>query len=379
MTIEKMSNLKYDALDLIIVEALGKFGPRNIYKIAKYLGLPESTIRYRINVLRSMKLLYLLTNIYHTNIGLKKSVVFLEVNPRYSAYIYDFLACNDYWLFIQRTHSYSEGCWALYTVPVEHTNKLKDFLHEIKSLDVAWNYKVYWSTCFHRVNTTTTWFDLSNEKWDFRWEELLSDIEEAGTDLPFTLKDPSDFPILCDETDLFILKEMEKDATVSFAEIAKKLGTTTQNVCYHYKQHIIKNSLIEDFQIFFMRFDPKVSITPVFIIEFPKYEYLAKTANALRDKPFVEILGKILSKNILLLIAYLPIYEFFNMLNTFNKLAELGYIRRYKYYLRYLAEKGMRETIPYKNFKDGRWIYNHDLYVSRLHEKFKEISEKVKR
>ena len=375
---EKMSNLKYDALDLMIVEALGKFGPRNVYRIAKYLDLPESTIRYRINVLRSMKLLYLHTNIYHTNIGLKKGVVFLEADPRYSAYIYDFLACNDYWLLIRRTHSYSEGCWALYTIPVNHTDKLRDFFDEIKSLGLVWSYKLYWSTCFHRVNTTTTWFDLSNEKWDFRWEKLLSDVERAGTDLPFTLKDPKDFPILCDEIDLFILKELEKDATISFAEIAKKLGVTTQNVCYHYKQHIIKNSLIEDFQIGFIKFDPKVSVTPIFIIEFPKYEYLAKMANALCDKPFVEILGKILNKNMLLLIAYLPIYEFFNMLNTFNRMAELGYIKRYKYYLRSFMEKGIRQTIPYRNFKDGTWVYDHELYISRLHEAFKDVSKKLR-
>ncbi len=116
---------------------------------------------------------------------------------------------------------------------------------------------------------------------------------------------------------------------------------------------------------------------PILIINFPNYEYLAKTANALRNKPFVEVLGKILNKNALLVIAYLPIYEFFNMLNSLNQLSELGYIEKYKYYLQAFTEKGQRATIPYQNFRDGEWIYKHDEYIMRLYEKLKEVNKKI--
>lgn len=106
-----------------------------------------------------------------------------------------------------------------------------------------------------------------------------------------------------------------------------------------YKQHIIKNNLIEDFQVWFTKFDLNISVTPMFIFEFYKYEYLAKFANAIRNKPFVEFLERFLIKRLLYLIAYLPINEFFNMLEILNIMAEMGIISRYHFYLRSLTER----------------------------------------
>jgi DNA-binding Lrp family transcriptional regulator len=377
MKVERLGNLKYDYLDLAIVESLGKLGPRNIYKISQHMAVPESTIRYRISKLRSQKLLYLHTNVYHTHIGLKKGVVFIESNPIYARHIYEFLACNQYWIHMKKTHGSTEGCWCLYTIPHQYTNELKIFLDNMKDLDIISNYELYWSTCFHWVNPSTNWFDLKDSIWRFNWDGLLRDFDDAGTSLPLTLKDPDGFPILCDETDLFILKELEKDATIPLKDIADKMGTSTQNLFYHYKHHIMKNYLIEDFQVAFVRFDPKMSVMPIFLIDFARSDYLAKMANALRDKPFVDILGKILSRNILLMIAYLPINEFFNMLDTFNKLAEVGIVRRYRYYLQSFMEKGRRDVIPYQLFKEKRWIYDHEKYLARLHEKLKEVNKKI--
>ena len=377
MTTVTLGKLKYDALDLIIVEALGKYGPRNIYKISKYLDIPESTIRHRIGMLQKKKLLALRTNVYHTNIGLKKGIVRVETNPAFANYINDFLMANDYWIFVKNIHGNKEGGYSVYTIPIEHTNKLIDFMEELKDLGVIWNYRLMWSTCFHRVNPTTSWYDLKNERWDFKWNQLIKDIELANTDLPITLKDPPCFPILADEIDLFILKELEKDATISLSDIAKMLNTSVQNVHYHYKAHIIKNFLIEDFSIYFMRFDPYKSVTPVFFIEFPNYKYLAKVANAFRDKPFAEVLGKILESNKLMVSAYLPIEEFFKMLETLNTMAELGFIRDYEYYLMSQVEKGKRQTINYEKFINGKWLYEHDLYIQRIHDRYERIARKI--
>ena len=64
---------------------------------------------------------------------------------------------------------------------------------------------------------------------------------EAG-ELPYTLKNPESFTLKADKTDLLILKEMEKDATITLAEIARKLGTTLQNIRYHYDRHTLSQT-----------------------------------------------------------------------------------------------------------------------------------------
>ena len=381
MSVKKLSILKqlepqYTASDLIIVEALGKYGPRNIYKIARSLGIPESTVRYRIAVMKKKRLLKLYTNIYHTNLGLKKSVVFAEINPKYHYNIQEFFSIIDYWVYMKRIYGVGDGFHTLYISPVEHVDKVKVFLEEMKKLNIIYSFKIIYSTCFHRVNPTTTWYDLKDNVWRFRWEELEDDIEEAGTELPFTLKDPPGYPLLADWHDIMILKELEKDATITYNEIADNIGTTAQNIYYHYKKHIIPRKLIEDFQIGFRKFDPRYSYMVFMEIEFLKYRYLAKTANAFRDKPFAEVMGKVINENKLYMILNLPSDQLPNFFRELNNLVELGYVKDYEYRMSHLQEWARRETVSYKNFMSGRWIYNHVKYMNELYELYDKVKKK---
>jgi DNA-binding Lrp family transcriptional regulator len=168
------------------------------------------------------------------------------------------------------------------------------------------------------------------------------------------------------------LKELEKNPVVSFKEIAKKAGTTPQNIYYHYHQHIISNKLIEDFQVYLRKFELTYSVLPYFVIDFVDHKAFAKTTNVFRNKPFVEVLGKILDSNTLFVSANLPLHEFVNMLNTLNEMIGLGYVKEYRYYISYPFEKGRRQTIPYKNFKDGAWMYYHDDYMTELEDLYKK-------
>jgi DNA-binding Lrp family transcriptional regulator len=363
----------FDSLDLIIVEALGKYGPRNILKIANQLGISESTIRYRVNNMIKRGLLRLYTNVYHTFIGLKKVLVLADVNKKYINLIEDFMAVNDFWAYTSKIHGCKEGVLALYILPVRYVKKLIDYIDKLINYNLINSYEIFYSTCFHRVNPNMTWFDLKRNEWVFKWKTIINEVKNSPITLPYTLRDPDDFPILGDEMDIFILKELERNAIVSFREIAKKAGTTPQNVYYHYHQHIIPNRLIEDFQVYLRKFDLNCSVLPYFIIDFVDYNSFAKAANVLRNKPFVEVLGKILGKNTLFVSANLPLSEFVNMLNTLNEMIEMGYIKEYKYYISYPFERGRRQTIPYKNFKDGSWLYYHDEYMRELDELYKRI------
>ena len=375
LSILKYKKPAYTASDLIIVEALGKLGPRNIYKIAKYLGIPESTIRYKIDSLKKRKLLKLYTNVYHTNLGLKKSVVFAEINPLYNRNIHEFFSIIDYWVYMKRTHGTKDDFYTLYISPVEHIDKVKIFLDEMKKLDIIYDYKTIYSTCFHRVNPTTTWYDLNNNKWNFKWNKLEQDIENASTELPFTLKDPPGYPLLADWYDIMILKEMEKDPTITYTKLAEHIGTAPQNIYYHYKKHIIPKKLIEDFQIGFRKFDAEYSYVIFLILEFSDYTYFAKTANALRNKPFAEVLGKVIDENKLFSVVNIPADQFPNLFEELNDLVEKGYVKNYEYRISHYMEEGKRQTISYKNFIDKRWIYPHESYMQELYELHDKIEK----
>ncbi len=364
---------KIDYKDLLIIEGLSKYSPRNILRISREIGIPESTIRYRIKMLRKKGILGLFTNVYHTNIGLKKHVVFTKYNPVYKDYIYDLI--NAYSpINMLRVYGSSPTSYSVHIIPPDLSKNLTKYMDELVKLDIIEDYKILHSTCFHNINPTTDWFDIISQTWIFGWDTIIEDIQNEAVELPPTLKDPIGFPILADELDIHILRMLEIDPTITYTQLSKKLGTTIQNIKYHYEEHIVKKFLIEDYDIEIYRFEPDKSMNVIAIMTFTSMETLARTANAFKRRAFSEILGKILNRPMLLGIFYLPNHELWNLINTFNEMVKVGILRRYELYLSPLAESGKAYTIPYQYFRGDHWEFpSLDYYLDRLYSKLDEI------
>jgi len=360
---------KLDLLDARIIEGLGQYGPRNMTYLAKRLNAPRGTVVSRMRRMSSFFYLRMLANVYHTNIGLKKAVVCAKAAPGKEELLFNCMRVNGFYIYLSRFYGAFEGCLGIYVIPKEQLTKFKQFIQEIKELRVAEKIQLFWSTCFHTVNKTSNWFDRASENWTFAWDEWVKEISTQKTNLPYTLVDPEDFPMRADETDLFILKELEKDATIDLIDIAKKLGTTLQNVRHHYEKHVLKRGLIEVFQIFVMPFDQTTSDLFFFIFKFKNQERLAKFAGSLLDKPFVLSIGKILGESAIITQVHLPRAEFRNFVERLSKLAMEGYLQSYEYVIQDLRQgKWSRQTIPYEHFKDGFWVYDHKKHIQSLRD-----------
>jgi DNA-binding Lrp family transcriptional regulator len=365
-----------DPLDVRILEGLAERGPRNIMKLARELKIPRGTIITRINRMSSSFYMTLVTTVYHTNLGLKKAVVFAKAVAGQEDLLFECLKVNKFYIYLSRCFGLFEGCVAVYIIPVEHTAEFEDFLSEVEKLGITQNIKLFWSTCFQTVNRTRKWFDDDKETWVFPWETWLDEVSSSGSELPYTLRDPKTFPLKADETDLFIIAELEKDATVSLASIARKLRTTLQNVRYHYEMHVIRHGTIETYQIAIFTFDRATSDMLFFVFKFSSSKKMGKFARSLLDKPFVIILGKILNENALISQLYLPRYEFRSFVDALSKLVRMNLLENYEYVQQDLRSgKWSRETIPYQLFKNGAWIYDHSQHLQALHDQVQRIKQ----
>lgn len=356
-----------DSLDMKIVEALGIYGPRNIKLIAKRLGIHHETVRFRMNRMPSLFRLGIHASVYHTNLGLKKAVVLAEATPGNEDLLFRCLKVNSFYVYLTRCYGMFEGCLAIYTIPVDHYAEIFKFVDEIQKLGVAKNFEILLSTCFHTVNETAKWFDWDSDKWTFRWDQWLKEVPLEQTTLPYTLVDPKTFLNKADQLDLLILQELEVDARISLRKIAKIWKTSPQRIRYHYQRHIIGRDLIEKYQITIRPFDKVGSIMLWFIFKFGSAEKMAKFASSLLDKPFVTGLGKILNENALVTHIYLPMSEFRNFVETLSQLSRDGWLQSYRYVIQDRRKgKWSRETIPFEDYKDGRWIYDHNKHVKDL-------------
>jgi len=358
---------KLDYRDLKILEGIGIRGPRNISEVARELGMSIEMVRRRIKRMRSHRLLWLHASIYHTNLGLKKAVVIAETTPGYEKLLSNCLKANDFWIYTTRCYGKFEGYLGIYTIPKDHCNDFEEFVNKLKELGIAKNSHLFWSTCFQGVNLTTKWFDSRSQEWIFPWEKWIGEIPTKQTKLPSTLQDPEDFPIQGDYVDIFILKEMEKDASINFSEIAKMLGLTLQDVRYHYNEHVVKQKLLEGFKVETFPFGESISDLYFFFFEFSDMEKLAKFALSLMDKSFVFLLGKILGRLGMVSQLYIPRVEFKNFKDCLSTLIRRGFLKSYDYVIQHHGEWS-RQTISYEFFKNETWLYNHEKHIRTVEE-----------
>jgi DNA-binding Lrp family transcriptional regulator len=356
---------KLDILDLRILEGLGVHGSRNVTDVARKLGIPTETMRKRLKRMPSRIFLRFYVNIYHTNLGLKKALVFAEAIPGYEDLLFSCLKANDFWMYVSRCYGMNEGCHGLYIIPKDHWSDFERFAYQLEKLGVARNVQIFWSTCFQSVHSRTNWFDEQSKNWAFQWDKWIEEIPNKDTKLPYTLIDPEDWPVRVDEIDVFILKEMEKNPRISLSDLAKMLGVSQQLVEYHYRKHVLERGLIESFDVFSFHFDTAISDMFVFIFKFDSMERLARFAKSLLDKPFVGGLGKILGENMMVADVYLPRLEFRNFIDALAKLIRNGLLQSYNYVILDLR-KVQRQTISYEYFKDGSWIYDHNKHIQNL-------------
>jgi len=364
---------KLDFTDLRILEGLGDYGPRNFTDVARKLGMHGETLRKRLERLQSRFFLRTHVNVYHTFLGLKKAVVFAESVPGYEDLLLESLKQNDFWIFVSRCYGTFDGCIGIFTIPKDHCDEFEKFLEEMKQLGITKNVQIFWSTCFHYVHSRCNWYDPQSKTWKFKWDEWTEEIKNERTKLPYTLVDPKEFPIRGDKLDVLMLKELEKDATISFVDLAKILKISPQLARYHYQKHIIGRGLMESFEISAFHFDRTPSDVFFFIFRFDNPEKLAKFASSLLDKSFVRGLGKILGENALFGYLYLPRSEFRTFLNTLSKLVRDGFLESYRYVIQDM-ESSSRQTISYEYFKNKSWIYDHKRHIENLRKLVKNAN-----
>jgi DNA-binding Lrp family transcriptional regulator len=356
--------------DVKILEALCKYSPRNLSKVAKAVGISRHALEFRLRRMKSNPEIFLRihTSVYHTNIGLKKAVVFLEAEPGMEHLLFECLKSNEFWLYICRTFGMGEGCIAIYAIPADHYNEFEEFIYKLKRLRVASKIQIYWSTCFQGGRISSTWFDSQTDNWVFNWEDWIKEVQTQDTDLPYTLIEPKSYQICADEIDVQLLMWMELDATKSINEIAEKLGISRQRALYHYKNHLLKRNLIEGYEVFIMRYGNNPFVMAYFLLSFHDYERFAKFTKSCLDKFFVLTMGKVLGQNMLIMEIFLPFSEFRNFIDTLSTMAQMKLIKSYKYAIQDLRMR-CRQTFSGEFFKNNTWIYDHKKHIETLQQK----------
>jgi DNA-binding Lrp family transcriptional regulator len=353
-----------------MLQALWEIGPRNLSRVARQLGIHRKTLESRMKKMKSDPQFFLRmhTSVYHTNIGLKKAVVFLEAKPGKEKLLFDCLSINKYWLYVCRSYGRGEGCTAVYAIPAKSCQEFENFIRALEELEIVKKANIYWSTCFQGGRITQRWYDNNVEKWTFRWNDWIEEVQTQQVDLPYTLKEAESYENRADEIDIKMLEKLEEDASRSLTEVARTLGISRQLARFHYREHLVGRNLVEGYEVFVMRYGTSPSVMVYFIITFHNYETFAKFTRSLLDKFFVLTMGKNFGENRLIVEIFLPFEEFRKFIEALSMMTNMSLVKDYTYAIQDLNIR-CRQTISPPLFKRGEWLYNHEDLMKELHQR----------
>lgn len=356
-----------DPINAKILAGLGKFGPRNTSFLARSVKLPATTVAFRIKKLTKKGYLQVRTIPDYSKLGLMKSVLIADTTGGLEGKLMEAVENIGYWTYITRCYGKFNGIYALFAFPAEHKDKLEVYLKEAVRCKAMSHYVFFWITDLCHVPPNFDWFDFRSKAWKFPWRQWINDVLKASEKLSERLVGPELYRILVDETDLFLSKELQKDAFVEFTKIADTLGMSPQGVRYRYYKHIMKHGLIADYEIAIFPYPLLVSDMCSFIVHFKNEEALAKFSNTLSNKPFIKNYGKIIGRNSLLMHSYTPKTEFPNLINALNSLVKRNLITDF-FYVNLDIPSFKRQTVSYEFFGDKAWTFNYKEKLKRLAE-----------
>jgi DNA-binding Lrp family transcriptional regulator len=346
-----------DPVNAKIIEALGKDDPRNLLALAKKIGLPPTTVTFRVKKLVEKGFLNIKAKTNSHKLGLMKAVLIAHTNHGHIETLLKAIENTGYWTYTARCYGKFNGVYAVFSFPFEHRAALEEYLERAKQLGALSNYELFWTTNIFEVAPSFDRFDFKRKAWNFAWQEWLHKILSSSTKLPEHLRDPESYEVNADYTDLLILKELEKDGLRDFTELSKVAKITPQAIRHRFHQHILKRNLITEFELATLPYPLQVSDLCAFVLNFTNEPTMAKFANSLIDKPFVMSRAKIIGKNSLVVHFYVPKVEFSNLIESLNLLAMKDVIEDFHYVSLDVASF-KRQTVSYEFFHNGKWTYN---------------------
>ncbi|MDH5482929.1 MAG: winged helix-turn-helix transcriptional regulator [Candidatus Bathyarchaeota archaeon] len=356
-----------DRTNAAILEGLAEHGPRNLSVLAKSLGLPITTVRFRLNKMVKDGLLLINANLNMPKLGLIKGFLAAEAHIGHHEKLLKAILNTDYWTYIIRCYGKMDGYCAYFAFPFTHKTELQKYWEKAAQMKIFPNHRFLWVTNSEVNPPIFSWYDFERKEWRFRWKKWIDEILKCSDGLPQALKDPKDYSVMADKTDLLILKELEKNGAAGLKELTKVVNITPQSIGNRYKKHIIQRNLIINYNIDVYPYPPQLSDLYTFIIDFKNGKALVKFVNASNKKPFMVSSSKVLNENSLIANMYILKTEFPNLIESLNRLYSKGLIKDL-FYVTLDPTSYRRQTISYEYFKNGKWTYN-------LEEKIKQLKD----
>lgn len=366
-----------DKDNIRIISALNEHGPRNLQLIARELKIPYPTLYSRVARLEEENVLHIWCNPNYSRIGLSRGMVLADPLPGKELVVREALRIPNYWIRLMRCMGECNGYYSLHAVPTLHVREFEEYIEQFVPLGLASSSRVYWLEDQHTFIPNFEYYDLDSRMWKFpwaTWANLLARVSDDSTIKERSLSDPR--AVSFDSRDLYVVKELYKDATVKLAEIARSFGITLPAAKYRFES-VMKKGLVQEYVFDILPYAPEMSELYEVRLDFKNENALKSSSRKLARLPFVLSFSKFRALTSLAVRIYLPRGEMNNLITMLSLLVREGILTNFTYlWLESLTLKS--QTFSFEKYREGTgWDYDNSEYNNALQNLLSSVSESV--
>jgi DNA-binding Lrp family transcriptional regulator len=341
-----------DEVGVKLVQALMSDGPRNVMGAARKLGLPQSTIYYRMKMLEEKCHLQFEPILTWSKLGLKRISTTVYPNVRGEKVAMSKLKSIKFVDKFYRLLTPNLGYLLVWQIPERNVGQLRRFLGEMQQDGLIKDFTFSVLGEMQYCGPSLEWYDLSAKVWVFKWSDVRKRLTESP---PIEVEDPSDYTNLCDSLDTFIIEQMQMNSRMPFSDVAKAAKVSVPTVKYRYEK-LERAKVLRGHYAHILAFPPEASRLIELKVEFPSSRELGTFAAGLKELPFVVAYQKEVGLENLIARLYLPSSEMASLLDLLTDLAKEDLLTNFS-----CVEIDTRTaelyTIPTELFQDGHWKF----------------------
>jgi len=354
-----------DAQNIKILSGMWKFGPRNLLEVSRQTRVPFTSVYNRIRKLEveSGRVAYLVPPL--SRIGMTRAVVLVAATGGCEEQVSEALKIPNFW----RSINSCEGSYthhSAHAVPVKHFQEFRACMAQLRKTGLATDVKIIRTGGQYPNFPDFSCYNAETNEWTLPWGKWLDALEKATpSGVP---EDPVSYPILVDKKDLMLIKELEKNARTSFADLAPILGISLQGVKYRYDKRLVPRGIVRQFAFDIYPYPVEVSAYHEMMLEFVDDVAMRRFYSAHDRFFFILASSKVLGRSTLLVRTCILESQLRNMLKFFSEMAKNRMLESYSA-IRMSLMGRQAQTVSYELFDDeAGWMFNSKECISRLQQ-----------
>jgi len=365
-----------DPTNIKILTTMAKLGPRNLLEVARYCGVPFTTVYHRIAQIeaKSKQVAILIPNV--ARIGMVRLVVLAAASAGEEKQVTEGLKIPNLWKVIENC----EGTFthhSVQTVPRNFLKQFKEFVAKMAEMNMIKSYRILATgDSFPNFPDFSNYNSGTNE-WTFDWEGWLSMLNDARP-ATRTIADPQESTVDVDKVDLQIIENLELNARASFTDIARDVHLSPQAVKHRFDSKLVPSGLVKEFLFDVVPYPLETAAVHEVMLRFNSSEAMNKFFSLVEKLFFVIIVAKVVKQNALMIRTYTLQSQVSAMFDFFSEMTRSGLLESYSAVRLHFSTR-KQQTISSELFNDQtkEWIWETDRYLGTLkslHESQREYA-----